>query len=88
MSHPFFCPNESFQSQFLVAVAFGIVAVLYQIDTDSGRWEASEMASLFATREQLERFITNPDSVEKVSQDIQIRGHLAVKSTLFLTGNI
>ncbi|XP_068243527.1 uncharacterized protein [Palaemon carinicauda] len=53
------------RSQFVFTLLFGLVAVLYQIDTDPGVWEASESAHIYASREQLERFIGNPDSVEK-----------------------
>lgn len=52
-------------AQMLIALAFAVVAVLHQIDTDPAAWAASEQGSIYASREQLQRFITNPDSVEK-----------------------
>ena len=54
------------QAQMLIALACAVVAVLHQIDTDPAAWAASEQGSIYASREQLQRFITNPDSVEKV----------------------
>ncbi|KAG0715856.1 hypothetical protein GWK47_010993 [Chionoecetes opilio] len=53
------------EAQIVIAVAFGVVSVLYQIDSDPGAWAATEQGSIYASREQLQRFITNPDSVEK-----------------------
>ncbi|KAK7076740.1 hypothetical protein SK128_005365 [Halocaridina rubra] len=60
------------RSLFIFTLIFGGVAVLYQIDTDSGTWEASESASLYASKEQLERFIANPSSVEKWFQWVSL----------------
>lgn len=53
------------KAQVFIAVAFGLVGLLYQIETDTRTWEATEYANIYASPEQMERFITNPDSVEK-----------------------
>lgn len=60
------------KGQFMIALIFGLIAVLYQIDTETEIWEASESASLYASKEQLERFITNPDAVEKWFQWVSL----------------
>lgn len=51
--------------QVVIAVVCGVVAVLHQITTDTTTWEATQAGSLFASPEMLQRFITNPDQVEK-----------------------
>lgn len=53
------------KAQVFIAFAFGFVAVLHQIDTDTRTWAATEHAVIYASPEQMERFITNPDSVDK-----------------------
>ncbi|XP_063608083.1 uncharacterized protein LOC134782508 [Penaeus indicus] len=58
--------------QCFVALTFGLVAVLYQIDTDTETWEAKQMATIYATPEQMERFLLNPDTVEKWFQWVSI----------------
>ncbi|CAL4160253.1 unnamed protein product [Meganyctiphanes norvegica] len=60
------------KAQFIIALLFGLVAVLYQIEVDPGTWEASERGNIYASAEQIEQFITNPDLVEKWFQWVSI----------------
>ncbi|KAG7175747.1 hypothetical protein Hamer_G009753 [Homarus americanus] len=52
-------------AQVSIAFVFGLIGLLSQIDTDPKTWEATEFATIYASPDQMERFITNPDSVEK-----------------------
>ena len=74
----------------MIALAFGVVAVLHQIDTDPAAWAATEQGSIYASREQLQRFITNPDSVEKVRENVWVCGSVCVMQnrTLMSSGYI
>ncbi|XP_042205948.1 uncharacterized protein LOC121855136 isoform X2 [Homarus americanus] len=53
------------KAQVSIAFVFGLIGLLSQIDTDPKTWEATEFATIYASPDQMERFITNPDSVEK-----------------------
>ncbi|XP_045599589.1 uncharacterized protein [Procambarus clarkii] len=60
------------KAQVFIAFTFGLVGLLYQVDTDTRTWEATEHGIIYASPEQMERFLTNPDSVEKWFQWVSL----------------
>ncbi|KAK4297678.1 hypothetical protein Pmani_029918 [Petrolisthes manimaculis] len=51
--------------QVIIALLFGVVGVLYQVTVDTTTWAAKQQGSLFTSPDMLQRFITNPDQVQK-----------------------
>ncbi|KAF2364835.1 hypothetical protein FHG87_004414 [Trinorchestia longiramus] len=53
------------KKSLLLALSLGIIAVLYQVDVATTRWEAEDFGIISAPSLQMWKFLTNSDSVEK-----------------------